>query len=310
MKKLRWVVLVVAAGVAVWCAPAWAAEGSFDRTLTVNGPVMLNIKTGSGSVTVRAGAGNVVRVHGYIVSHGWLGLGGGEDKVAALVKNPPIEQTGNIIRLGRAQDDDMLDNVSISYTVETPAATTLESTTGSGAQSVSGIQGPARVHSGSGSLRISDIGGELTASTGSDGIDAEDIAGAMSLSAGSGRIHASQTKSGMVRAHSGSGGITLENVKGAVTAETGSGHITVSGTPVSQWRLHTGSGGMDLEVPVGTGFDLDARTGSGGINVDFPITMQGSLDRHHVRGRVGNGGPNLDLETGSGGIRIRQGGTI
>lgn len=310
MKKLLWVVLVVAAGAALSCAPALAAEGSFDRTLTVSGPVMLNIKTGSGSVTVRAGANNVVRVHGYIVSHGWLGLGGGEEKVAALEKNPPIEQTGNIIRLGHVQDEDLLENVSISYTVEVPAETTLESTTGSGAQNVSGIKGPARVHSGSGSLRIANIGGELTASTGSGGIEAEDIAGAMDLSAGSGHIRASQTKSGTVRAHSGSGGITLEHVKGAVTAETGSGHITISGEPVSQWRVHTGSGGMDLEIPRGTNFDLDARTGSGAINVDFPITMQGSLDRHHVHGRVGNGGADLDLETGSGGIRIRQGGTI
>lgn len=36
-------------------ACAYAAEGSFERTLTVTGPVELTVTTGSGSITVRTG---------------------------------------------------------------------------------------------------------------------------------------------------------------------------------------------------------------------------------------------------------------
>lgn len=310
MKRLLGLALLFTAVLALSCAPALAAEGSFDRTLQVSGAVMMHLKTGSGTIIVRPGSGNTVHVHARIVSHGWLGLGGGEDRVAELQKNPPVEQTGNIIRIGYLHDEDMFDNVSIDYTVETPADTTLESSTGSGSQQISGLKGAVRLHSGSGTIRVSNLGAELTAETGSGGVEATDIAGPMTLSAGSGHIRASQTAPGSVSARTGSGGITLEHVKGSLRVSSGSGHITISGEPSSYWRIHTGSGGMDLMLPSGTNFDLDARTGSGGINTDFPVTMQGSFDRRHVRGRVGNGGPNLDLESGSGGIRITKSGTI
>ena len=43
------------------CAFAFAAEGSFDRTLQVSGSVNLQIESGSGSIHVRTGASNEVR---------------------------------------------------------------------------------------------------------------------------------------------------------------------------------------------------------------------------------------------------------
>ena len=55
-------------GVVLTAAPAMlpGAEGSFDRTLHVTGPVDLEVTTGSGGIQVRAGDGNQVRVHGRI----------------------------------------------------------------------------------------------------------------------------------------------------------------------------------------------------------------------------------------------------
>lgn len=41
-------------------------EGSFDRTLTVNGAVDLNVETGSGRIEVHAGDTSSVRIHGVI----------------------------------------------------------------------------------------------------------------------------------------------------------------------------------------------------------------------------------------------------
>lgn len=308
---MRKTALLVAAGLVLLISlPALAAEGWFDRSLQVNGPVNLDVKTGSGEIVVRPGASNTVRIRGHIVANGFLGLGGGEDKVDELQKNPPIDQSGNSIRIGH-RDEDWMDNVSISYTIEVPANTTLLSESGSGGQEISGIKGPVRVHSGSGGIRLSRIGDSVEATTGSGGIDADDIAGAMTLSAGSGHVQASQSKAGDVRVHTGSGGIRLNEIRGGLDAEAGSGHIVVSGEPTSTWHVHTGSGGMELSIPADSSFTLDARTGSGGINIDFPVTMEGSMDRHHVRGRVGNGGVALELETGSGSIQINKGkGTI
>lgn len=54
--------LIFAAFAAATASVAFAAEGSFDRTLRVSGPVDLQIETGSGSIEVRPGGSSEVRV--------------------------------------------------------------------------------------------------------------------------------------------------------------------------------------------------------------------------------------------------------
>jgi DUF4097 and DUF4098 domain-containing protein YvlB len=68
--------------------------------------------------------------------------------------------------------------------------------------------------------------------------------------------------------------------------------------------VHTGSGGVQLKVPSRASFDLDAHTSSGSISVEQPLTVQGSIGRKEVRGRVGGGGVPVEVETGSGDIQI------
>ncbi len=41
-------------------------EGSFDRTLTVSGPLDLDVETGSGSISIRQGTVNRVEIHAKI----------------------------------------------------------------------------------------------------------------------------------------------------------------------------------------------------------------------------------------------------
>ena len=47
---------------------AFAAEKSFDRTLTVNGPVTLHVSTGSGYIHVSPGSDNQVHIVGHVKS--------------------------------------------------------------------------------------------------------------------------------------------------------------------------------------------------------------------------------------------------
>src|SRR2546426_11499013 len=78
------------------------AEGSFDRSLSVTGLVDLDVSTGSGEITVRAGGANTVQVHGTIKVHNHRNTRGqAEQMVRALASNPPIEQNDNVIRIGR-----------------------------------------------------------------------------------------------------------------------------------------------------------------------------------------------------------------
>lgn len=82
-----------------------AVEGKFERTLAVSGPVDLDVTTGSGRIEVRVGSSSVVQVYGLIRARDdWHS--NAQEKVRYLEKNPPIEQSGNVIRIGRIENED------------------------------------------------------------------------------------------------------------------------------------------------------------------------------------------------------------
>jgi DUF4097 and DUF4098 domain-containing protein YvlB len=61
---------------------------------------------------------------------------------------------------------------------------------------------------------------------------------------------------------------------------------------------------VQLKLPNNAAFDLDAHTGSGSINLAHPVMVQGSIGRKEVKGKVGGGGVPVEVQTGSGSIRI------
>jgi DUF4097 and DUF4098 domain-containing protein YvlB len=310
------------ATVACLSGPVLAAQGRFERTLKVTGPVELEVTTGSGNIDVRTGDAASVQVRGTIrVSHN-VSPDVAARKIQSLESHPPIEQTGNFIRIGRIEDPELRRNVSISYDIVAPAKTRLRSNTGSGDQTVSGLAGPVRAGTGSGNLRISNVADETHLETGSGDIEASSVQGAFYAQTGSGNIRAHGI-SGSIRAHSGSGDLTLDQTsnepiraetgsgnlevdgaRSSLRAEAGSGNITVTGQPGGDWKLNTGSGNIRLRLSAQAAFDLYAHTGSGSINTDLPITVQGSLKRHEIRGKVRGGGSLVDIGTGSGDIHI------
>jgi DUF4097 and DUF4098 domain-containing protein YvlB len=299
---------------------AFAAEGSFERTVQVSGPVNLQIETGSGSISVRPGSASEIHVTGRIRASSWFGSA--EDAIRKIENNPPIQQSGNDIRIGHIDDPELRRNISISYEVLAPANTQLRSSTGSGSQEISGLAGPIEINTGSGSLKISDIGSGVRAHSGSgsiviDGakgsvfvrgdsgsIRASNVAGGFDGETGSGRLALVQTGPGSVRAETGSGSLELRNVHGSLQAQAGSGNIQADGEATGEWVVHTGSGSVQLRLPQDASFDLNAHTGSGSINLNHPETVQGSIGRKEVRGKVGGGGVPVEVQTGSGNIVI------
>ena len=283
-------------------AAAFAGEKSFDRTLTVNGPVTLHISTGSGSIHVSPGSDNQVHIVGHVKGNSsWWG-GSSDEAVARVADNPPINQAGNIITVGEQHNDDNGRHVNIDYEVTTPANTMLVAESGSGDLQLSNLKGTVRAHTGSGSINADKLGAGSRLETGSGSIEATNLMGSTTLETGSGEVRAQLLSAGDVVASTGSGSIKLENVQGAVKAETGSGSLDIGGQPTSPWKLETGSG--DITMRVGNAhFTLDAETGSGSVKSDPPLTTHVS-DKHHVNGTINGGGPTVKAQTGSGDIRI------
>ena len=267
------VTLTVLATTCSIAAYARAAEGSFDRTLNVSGTVYLDISTGSGSIDIRRGTGNRVEIHGRIrAGDNWSwwrsSSRDAEDVVRRLEANPPIEQSGQTIRVGRISDRDGYQNVSISYEVVVPSQSNIRSSTGSGRQTVEGIEGRVEASTGSGGITLRDIKGDVNATAGSGSINATGIRGGLRMNTGSGGIHA-------------------------------------QGEQTGRWELEAGSGGIDIDLPPNATFDLSAHTGSGGVDVAYPVTVQGKISRHDIVGKVGSGGHPLSVHTGSGHVRIQ-----
>jgi hypothetical protein len=259
--------------------PSRAAEATFERDLTVSGRADLTVQTGSGSIHLTAGPAGRVHVFARVKSN-W---GENDAKVQEIAAHPPIEQTGNIVRIGVHQQN--LHNISIEYEIQAPADSFLNAESGSGSVTDDGVGVNAKLTTGSGSIH------------------ATGLQGGFSVGTGSGGIYAEQVGTGDVEAQTGSGSIELKNLRGGLHAQTGSGGVKVDGTPTAAWRIITGSGGVELWTG-NASFNLDAATGSGGVHSDREITTQGSLDHHHLAGKIGGGGPTVRVETGSGGIRI------
>ena len=272
---------LAAAILAFAAVPALATEATFERNLTVNGHVELTVSTGSGHIHLPHGSDNRVHIFGRVKSN-W---GGSEQRVQEIANNPPIDQTGSIIRIGQRHEN--YRNISIDYDIEAPANSFLEANSGSGDIQDDGVGQNAKLGTGSGSIHAVGLQGGFIANT------------------GSGTIYAEQTGQGDVKVQTGSGSVELKGIHGSLRAGTGSGSIKVTGTPSSDWKLETGSGSIEFWAG-NAGFNLDASTGSGSVHTDQEMAVQGSYDRHHIIGKIHGGGPTVRMETGSGDIRVHQ----
>src|ERR1035438_4467989 len=148
-------------------APALATEATFQRTLTVSGHVELTVSTGSGNIHLTHGSGNQVHVFGRVKSN-W---GGSDEKVREIAANPPIEQTGNIVRIGARHEN--YHNIGIDYEIQAPADVYLDAASGSGDVTDDGVGQNAKLSTGSGSIHVNGLRGSLSLETGSGSIYAD-----------------------------------------------------------------------------------------------------------------------------------------
>lgn len=253
---------------------------SFDRTLSVSGEAQLAVATGSGNIHLKRGSDSQIHIHGQIhVSHE-----GSEEQAREIAANPPIEQNGNVIKVGQNHEEHW-HGISIDYEIEAPTGTLLDATSGSGNIVDEGVGKNAKLHTGSGDINATGLQGSFIVNT------------------GSGNITANQIGQGDVKAETGSGNIELKDIHGSFRGQTGSGDIKATGTPSAPWTLQTGSGDVELwtnNAPI----TLDGSTGSGSVTTDHEMLVKGSLNQHHITGNLNGGGPLVHVQTGSGDIRI------
>ena len=251
----------------------------------VSGPVDLDVKTDSGGITVVKGTSGTVRVHAILKSQrNWFGSGDVEGRIRELERNPPVEKSGNQVRIGYVRDRDLLKGVSMRLEIETPADTQLKARADSGGIRVDGIRGPVDVHTDSGGIEVHNIASEVHAAADSGGIHIGNINGA-------------------VTAHVDSGGIEASDVSGSIDAKADSGSIRLSQTKAAPIHVRSDSGGVNVKLAPSAGYDAQLEASSGHIHVP-EITANGSFSAHRVDGKIRGGGPLVDIHVDSGGITV------
>jgi len=150
---------------------------------------------------------------------------------------------------------------------------------------------------------------ELALHTSNGAIAVDDIDGAVRLHSSNGKLLCEEV-TGAVVATTSNGTVSLVDVSGDVEAKTSNGTIkVVRRDPLGgsdNVSCRTSNGSITLSLPETSSFDLDAHTSNGRVSTEFPITVSGAVEREHVSGTVGDGGPRVRLTTSNGSITVRS----
>jgi DUF4097 and DUF4098 domain-containing protein YvlB len=183
---------------------------------------------------------------------------------------------------------------------------TLDVGSSAGHVSASHLRGAVTIHNGSGGSDLNDVTGDVTLESGSGGGSLDGIrGGTLHIEVGSGSLRGRTIEMREIVAEVGSGGVRLAGVKTQkLHLETGSGGSDVELlTPVDDVTIEAGSGGVTLRLPPALNATLDIETGSGGIDTDFEVKVS-RMERHALRGTVGDGRGRIRIESGSGNVRL------
>jgi DUF4097 and DUF4098 domain-containing protein YvlB len=312
-------VLLSAVGALLGCYNGPSVSGTFDRSYGVLGPLRLELTNASGDVDISGSADGQAHVHGEVRASGF-GSESSQKRLDETVSNPPIEQRGDTIRIGK--DMSRMRNVSIAYTIQVPRDTEISATVASGAQTIRGVRGPVKVQAASGSIRVEKIERDTQLSTASGSISATDMGSEVRVKSASGTVTVSNTRGdvivdavagvirisrpgGRIEADTATGEVEIDGAASDVKAHAASGRVSVQGNPGadSHWELKTISGTVQLGVPASANLHLSAEAVSGEIRTDIPIVIE-EQGKHSLRAHMGGGGGRVDVHTVSGEIRV------
>jgi len=287
------------------------------RTFRLGSSGSLALGNIAGDITVARGTGSDTTVEIVKTARG-RDLADAREQLQ-LVTVDAVERTGNRaeVKARYPNNDDSRRrgrrgvNVSVAYTVTTPAGTSVSIETISGSVRVTDISGEVSATTISGDVRIA--GGRVgTAKTISGTVEVTDaqVDGTLDSSSVSGDVILRRVKARRIEAGSVSGDIKLEDVQAdRVSAHTTSASIWMSG-PLAKnghYELKGFSGDVRVVLTGNTGFEVEASSFSGDIRAsDFALTSRGRVGSKALNGTYGDGSATLDLSTFSGSIIISK----
>lgn len=183
--------------------------------------------------------------------------------------------------------------------------------TGSGHVMARNVQGSLSIDTGSGNVEVSVVKGpDLRVDTGSGHVELADCeSDNIDIDTGSGAVVVEDITCEDLRVDTGSGAVRTAAVQsGSVEVDTGSGAVVLDllQTGDGPYRVDTGSGSVNINLPSEASVDVRASTGSGRIRLEVDDADIVRQKKGYVELAMGDGDAQVELDTGSGSIRIRQ----
>ena len=138
-------------------------------------------------------------------------------------------------------------------------------------------------------MELMDVDGSVTGHTSNGAIRGDRVRGPVDVTTSNGGIR-----------------LNLDRAEGSIRLGTSNGGIELTLPPNATVpvQAHTSNSSITMHLPGEVNARLVANTSNGSISTDFEMRMRGDLNRHHLEGTMGNGGPLIDLNTSNGSIRI------
>jgi lia operon protein LiaG len=211
-------------------------------------------------------------------------------------------------------------------TLRVPPGRTLALYLGVGAVAVSNVDGDLRVDvaaanvrsehtrgrllvdTGSGEVIVHDAGGDVSIDTGSGTVEVDGVRGSrLHVDTGSGNVSASRVDAPTVSIDTGSGSVSLDAVRADdIDVDTGSGAVEVALlSDIHRLHVDTGSGSVTIHAPATLGAMVRVESSRDHIDSDFPLELTHRSD-DAIEGRIGDGRGRIDIDTGSGSVRLMR----
>jgi hypothetical protein len=186
-------------------APAAAQRFAFERTYDVGSMPVIDVSTTRGKINVRMGEpGRVVVTGAATVRVGLTVPANAVELARKVAEKPPIEQSGDRLRLRSPSDPAEERAMTVNYDVRVPPNARVIAVSDSGAIDVRDVAGSVEVRTQSSSIGLSDLGGTADVETGSGVVTLDRVAGNVRVSTSSSAITARNLRAGL-RAKTGSG---------------------------------------------------------------------------------------------------------
>jgi hypothetical protein len=282
-------VAALAAIPALGLAQTQDADHLWTKSYPVSGKPSLNLETGDAGLEISScGACREIRItvetEGVRLSDYRLEESQTGDQVHFLFKEKP--HIGVHVTWHRTQ---------AKVTVETPAELTLES------------------HSGDGNVSVSGLNGELGLTTGDGNLTADHLSGRLRVKSSDGHVTITNS-TGALEARTSDGNLTVDGVFNAVTLHTSDGKLEVSlrdGTKLSEASsIQASDGSVTVRLAQSFAADLDVHTSDGHLDCALPLTMDHYDSKegggHNLHGKLNGGGTPLTIHTSDGSVKIEQ----